>query len=260
MKKKTQHKANNGDEKQKAETPQKVDLNTISKEDKITHSFKQQLNKQKSKYESQLAERNKEFEELKSRLEKLENPEKYKEKFRNDFENDDKYIDYLVEQRMNRMFKEKDEESRKKEVIESQKRERSKRISERINKCFATDDEKQDYLTKVQQAFDQGLEELIDRERYVSEYIQNSENGPRLLYELATNADLVKTVFSQADPMSRIMELKLYEREMAKNKEQKRTSPAINPNMVIGKPGISTSKSSDIFSNDADLKSFIRRR
>ena len=53
-------------------------MNTISKEDKIKHSFKQQLNKQKNKYETQLAERNREFEELKSRLEKLENPEKYK--------------------------------------------------------------------------------------------------------------------------------------------------------------------------------------
>ena len=190
----------------------------------------------------------------------MENPEKYKEKFRNDFENDDKYIDYLVEQRMNRMFKEKDEETRKQRAIEVQRRERANKISERINKCFATDEEKQDYLTTVQQAFDQGLEELIDKERYVSEYIQNSDNGPRLLYELATNAELVKNVFSQADPMSRIMELKLYEREMAKNKEHKKTAPVMNPNMVIGKPGISTSKTSDIFANDADLKSFIRKR
>ena len=259
MKKKSRQKKS-GEEIPKTESPQKVDLNTISKEDKITHSFKQQLNKQKNKYEAQLAERNREFEELKGRLEKLENPEKYKEKFRNDFENDDKYIDYLVEQRMNKMFKEKDEEKRKQKAVEAQNRERTNKISERINKCFATDEEKQDYLTTVQQAFDQGLEELIDREKYVSEYIQNSENGPRLLYELATNADLVKAVFSQADPMSRIMELKLYEREMAKNKEQKKTSPVVNRNMVIGKPGISTNKTSDIFSNDADLKSFIRKR
>ena len=60
--------------------------------------------------------------------------------------------------------------------------------------------------------------------------------------------------------MSRIMELKLYEREMAKNKVQKKNPTVVNPNMVIGKPGISTNKSSDIFSNDADLKSFIRKR
>lgn len=238
----------------------KVDLNAISKEDKITHSFKQQLNKQKNKYESQLAERNREFEELKSRLERLENPDKYKEKFRNDFENDDKYIDYLVEQRMNKMFAEREEQYKKQRTIDEQKRERSNKINERINKCFATDDEKRDYLITVQQAFDQGLEELIDKEQYVSEYIQNSENGPRLLYDLASKPELVKAVFSQADPMSRILELKLYERELLKGNEQKKAVPTIKPNLVIGKPGISTNKTTDIFSNDAELKAFIRKR
>lgn len=250
---------NHVEEEHKEDEP-KVNLDEISKEDKITHSFKQQLNRQKNKYEAQIAEQKKAFESLQSRLEKLENPEKYRVKLRNDFENDDKYIDYLVEQRMNKMFAERDSESQKQKEIDNYRQEQANAINERISKCFPTEEERKNYLITVQQAFDKGLEQLIDNEKYVCQYIQKSENGPRLLYDLATKPELTQRVFSQADSMSRIMELKLHERDYLKQNEIKNGSPVINTAKVIGKPGVSTNRTTDLFSNNDDLKNFIRRR
>ena len=62
--------------------------------------------KQKQKYESILAEQKKAFASLQDRLDKLENPDKYKEKFRENFQTDDEYIDYIVQQRMNKILDE----------------------------------------------------------------------------------------------------------------------------------------------------------
>ena len=88
----------------------KPDLSKISNEDKITHSFKKQISRQKSKYEKILEENNKRFSELTEELEKLKNPDKYRPKVRQDFETDDEYIDYLTESRVNNILSKKERE------------------------------------------------------------------------------------------------------------------------------------------------------
>lgn len=250
---------NNDEETDISEEPvqKKVDKNQFSDLQKAEHSFKRQLGKQKSKYESQLAEQKKAYEELQSRLDRLENPEKYKEKKRDSFKTDDEYIDYIVQQRMNKIMDEQNENSLREREKEAREIEFHENIDRNINDTFKTEQEKEDYYNVVKNAFDKGLEELMDKEKYVAEYIMKNPTGPRLLYELAKDPKKVNKIYSQRDPMSRLFELKMLERELNSAPVQK-TSP--NLQKAIGKPGISKNETTDIFSNNKDLKSFIRRR
>ena len=237
---------------------QKADKNQFSDLEKAEFSFKKQLGKQKQKYESILADQKKAFASLQERLEKLENPDKYKEKFRENFQTDDEYIDYIVQQRMNKILDEQNEKAMKDREEEAKAEEAREFIDKNIETCFTTDEARTDYFNTVKAAFDEGLQELMDKEKYVAEYIMRNPNGPRILYELAKDKEKVRQIYSQGDPMSRLFELKMIEREIL-------TKPAAdksNPNLqkAIGKPGISKETTTDIFSNKDDLKRFIRMR
>lgn len=237
---------------------QKADKSQFSDLEKAEFSFKKQLGKQKQKYESILADQKKAFASLQERLEKLENPDKYKEKFRENFQTDDEYIDYIVQQRMNKILDEQNEKAMKDREEEAKAEEAREFIDKNIETCFTTDEARTDYFNTVKAAFDEGLQELMDKEKYVAEYIMRNPNGPRILYELAKDKEKVRQIYSQGDPMSRLFELKMIEREIL----TKPTADKSNPNLqkAIGKPGISKETTTDIFSSKDDLKRFIRMR
>ena len=236
----------------------KADKSQFSDLEKAEFSFKKQLGKQKQKYESILADQKKAFASLQERLEKLENPDKYKEKFRENFQTDDEYIDYIVQQRMNKILDEQNEKAMKDREEEAKAEEAREFIDKNIETCFTTDEARTDYFNTVKAAFDEGLQELMDKEKYVAEYIMRNPNGPRILYELAKDKEKVRQIYSQGDPMSRLFELKMIEREIL----AKPAADKANPNLqkAIGKPGISKETTADIFSNKDDLKRFIRMR
>jgi len=255
--------ANMDDEIDISEEPEpkkdpKPDKSQFSDLEKAEFSFKKQLGKQKQKYESILADQKKAFASLQERLEKLENPDKYKEKFRENFQTDDEYIDYIVQQRMNKILDEQNEKAMKDREEEAKAEEAREFIDKNIETCFTTDEARTDYFNTVKAAFDEGLQELMDKEKYVAEYIMRNPNGPRILYELAKDKEKVRQIYSQGDPMSRLFELKMIEREIL----TKPTADKSNPNLqkAIGKPGISKETTADIFSSKDDLKRFIRMR
>jgi phosphopantetheine adenylyltransferase len=237
---------------------QKADKSQFSDLEKAEFSFKKQLGKQKQKYESILADQKKAFASLQERLEKLENPDKHKEKFRENFQTDDEYIDYIVQQRMNKILDEQNEKAMKDREEEAKAEEAREFIDKNIETCFTTNEARTDYFNTVKAAFDEGLQELMDKEKYVAEYIMRNPNGPKILYELAKDKEKVRQIYSQGDPMSRLFELKMIEREIL----TKPTANKSNPNLqkAIGKPGISKETTADIFSSKDDLKRFIRMR
>ena len=237
---------------------QKADKSQFSDLEKAEFSFKKQLGKQKQKYESILADQKKAFASLQERLEKLENPDKYKEKFRENFQTDDEYIDYIVQQRMNKILDEQNEKAMKDREEEAKAEEAREFIDKNIETCFTTDEARTDYFNTVKAAFDEGLQELMDKEKYVAEYIMRNPNGPRILYELAKDKEKVRQTYSQGDPMSRLFELKMIERELLAKPQVEKQNP--NLQKAIGKPGMSKETTTDIFSNKEDLKRFIRMR
>lgn len=248
--------------------PDKKDKSQYSDMEKAEYSFRKQLSKQKQKYENMMAEQNKAFEEMKSRLEKLENPEKYKNKLRNDFETDDQYIDYIVQQRMQKFFDEENQKNAKLKEEEAAELEHQEAINTNIVNCFKTEAEQKDYYTVVKNAFDHGLEALMDKEGMVAEYIMKSANGPKILYELAKDPNKVKQIYGQMDPQSRFFELKMLEREIL-SRPVEPVAPAVapapvqqNPNLAkpVGTPGLAKGNTKDMFEDKDDLRAFLRRR
>lgn len=156
----------------------KTDKSQFSDLEKAEFSFKKQLGKQKQKYESILADQKKAFASLQERLEKLENPDKYKEKFRENFQTDDEYIDYIVQQRMNKILDEQNEKAMKDREEEAKAEEAREFIDKNIETCFTTDEARTDYFNTVKAAFDEGLQELMDKEKYVATCKRSSPMVP----------------------------------------------------------------------------------
>lgn len=249
----------------KVETETKPNLNEIDPLKKAEYSFHKQFSRQKRKYEDMLSKQKSDYDALVKRLEALENPVQVKG--RNDFENDDSYIDYLVSERVNKLLAEKEESwnKQKLEAEEKAKQEASEneRINATIRECFGTDEAIKDYQEKVSFAFEQGLSELIDGVPALSNYIQRSKSGPKILYKLATDVDAVNALFEGSpDEFDLQLRIRDLEKTINKPKEEPRpieTQKVVEPPKAIGKPGVSVEKTTDIFDDQKALRNFIRK-
>lgn len=233
--------------------------------EKAEYSFHKQFSKQKKKYEAELARRDESFKQLQDRLDRLENPEKYREKNRNDFSTDDDYINHLVEQRLTKMLEEREKQAAEKAKVEQEQSEKERVENERINNniraCFGTDEKINEYRTKVSEAFEQGLEQLIDNTPELSNYIQRSVNGPKILYKLATDANSVKAIFEGAidnyDIAFRVREL---EKSILAEETKPAAEVAAQTNREsIGTPGKASGKNSafSVFDDPVALRKFM---
>ena len=243
-------------------TDKSVDKSQFTDMEKAQYSFRRQMAKQKEKYEKALSEREEQFKQLMERLEKLENPEKYAAKLRDSFKTDDEYIDYIVQQRMQKILDER-EKAEMQRMQEHEEEERNQQaINTNISECFKTKEEQQDYYNVVQSAFERGLEQLMDKEQMCAEYIMKSPNGPKILYELAKDPQKVQKIYSQMDPQSRFFELKMLEREILSKPAAPAAPAQVNTNLAkpVGTPGLAKGSTKDMFDNKEDLRSFIRKR
>lgn len=261
------------------EQVQKLDKKDILSEktdlEKAQYSFHKQLSKQKAKYEQQIAEAQKRYDDIASRLERLENPDKYREKYRDDFKTDDEYINHLVQQKFEAQWKQTLEEYEKQEKERQEQEEiintyRS-RADESIKKFFPTEEAQKDYHEKVQEALDKGLGDVIDEDEDLAQYIMMSPNGAKIMYELATNIDAVKDLFENTSKWDKQFKIRALEQklmtapapiqppvttpEVEKKEEvvKKETKP-------IGRPGTGESHSlNDVFSNDDAILNYLRK-
>lgn len=224
--------------------------------EKAQFSFHKQFSKQKQRYEAQLAERQRQYEELQARLDRLENPDKYRAKTRNDFSTDDEYIDHIVAQRFNKMMSEQMDAYNKQMTAqrEQEEAENSYReaAQERVNKLFPDEASRAKYQKTIDEALEKGLGTLLDSDAKLSQYIINSDYGPKLLYELATNVNEVKNLFERGDEMDRQFKI----RELEKRLKTQATTQTARP--VIGKPGSGTNTvNKSIYASTKSLLDFI---
>lgn len=247
--------------------------------EKAQYSFHKQLSKQKAKYEQQIAEAQKRYEDIASRLEKLENPDKYREKYRDDFKTDDEYINHLVQQKFESQWKQTLEEYEKQEKEKQEQEEiintYKSRADESVKKFFPTEEAQKDYHEKVQEALDKGLGDVIDEDEDLAQYIMMSPNGAKIMYELATNIDAVKDLFENTSKWDKQFKIRALEQKLmtAPTPVQPTvatpniTSPEVEKKEVvkketkpIGRPGTGESHSlNDVFSNDDAILSYLRK-
>lgn len=250
----------NGDKKVVTE---KTNPSQFSHEEQMTYSFKRQLAKQRSKYEKQIADLQKQWEE---RFDKLENPAKYAPKTRKDFEYDDDYVKYLANEQVNAALeakiaeytKQQEEEQRQAQVDEEYRN----MLDQSVKSIYNTPESEKDWRAKVGEGMKAGLGSLIDGDQDLSNYIIFSPIGPKIMYELATNKKIVQDIFtigmtpdgraiprSPGDRMRKMEELA--ERLSRTDINNIRTN--VQPVKPIGRPGINKEVKKDIFSDPKAL-------
>lgn len=226
-------------------------------EEQAAYSFRKQLNKQKSKYESQYGQLQAQYNELLQRLDKLENPQKYAPLNRQNFQDDDSYIDAIVQQRFDNMWNQRLQEAQQKYQEQQQQDQEVQayrsRQDENVKKLFKTPEAEQQYRAAIKTALDQGLGELIDSDKEIATYIMRSELGPKILYEFATKPQEVQKMFDEnVTPMDRQFMI----RELEGRLRNEMVKPAMP---VVGKPGLSTqAKQGSIFDSDDSIINYLR--
>ena len=233
--------------------------------EKAQYSFYKQLNKEKSKHK-------KEMDELLSRLDKLEHPEKYAPKTRDQYKDDDSFINDLVQDKVNAILQKRMEEEQKalearsaQEAIEKEYRERA---DENIKKLYPTPDEEKNFRSVVQDAIERGLGDLLDTDQELSNYILMSPVGPAIMYELASNEESVKRLFEGArTPIDLQFRIRDIERDVISGIKAKEAATPQNPvtppqtekPKPVGKPGVSKEAKKSIWDDDKALIDFMRR-
>lgn len=233
--------------------------------ERAQYSFYKQLNKQKSLHK-------KEMDELLSRLDKLEHPEKYAPKTRDQYKDDDSFINDLVQDKVNAILRQRMEEEQKalearsaQEAIEKEYRERA---DENIKKLYPTPDEEKNFRSVVQDAIERGLGDLLDTDQELSNYILMSPVGPAIMYELASNEESVKRLFEGArTPIDLQFRIRDIERDVISGIKAKEAATPPNPvtppqpekPKPVGKPGVSKEAKKSIWDDDKALIDFMRR-
>lgn len=232
--------------------------------EKAQYSFKKQFARQKSKYEQELNNFRSEFEKkLSDEIDKVKNPDKYKPKSRADFEYDDDYVSYLTEERVNAALEERMLEYQRQQELEQNQyqieSEYKNVMAQSLKSNFPTPEQQAEWRSKVTEGLNKGLDDLIDSDRDLSQYIILSPVGPKIIYELATNPKAVQDIFtigttpsgkfierSATDKMRKIEELA----DRLTRNNNNRTTSNIRP---IGKPGITKNVKKDIFDDKKAL-------
>lgn len=235
----------------------------FSDKEKQEYAFNKRLSREKKKYREILSEQDKRFQELQAKLDRLENPDKYKPKSRNDFENDESYIDHLVSERVQNILNAQMEQYQKQQQeyneynqIEAEYR---SKVDANVAELFPDEVSRNDYQDKVQHALDKGLGDLLDSDLNLSKFIINSKFGPKIMYKLATDVNAVKSLFEDDDVFNRQLVIREIEKEFKQNnvKPVSTARPQIKP---IGRPGMKQNTPTNSLDDDKAILNMLRRR
>lgn len=239
----------------------------------MVYSFKRQLGKSKDRYESQLNDSNKRFDEVMKRLGALENPEKPLR--REDFKTDDEFIDKLIDTGVEKRWAAKEaqmrEEYERYAKEQQEEMEQRKELDDGINKWWPSQEERQKYVDAVQKAYDVGLKELLEKEQNVLNYLFQTPNQSLVLYKLATDKKAVTDIFSIKNPLMRLMAVRDLENELVRERNTPAPTPApqvasqVAPQQPVnnlakpvGKPGSMVEATPDLFDDTDALRNALR--
>lgn len=223
-----------------------------TKEERITHSFKKQFQRQARRHSAELAEKDRQLNELAARLDRLENPEKYREKTRNDFSTDDDYINHLVQQKLDAMLQKSSDEAAQQQArqqeLDAQVEEYRDRQQQNIERLYPSESERSAYYSAVKSAIDAGLGKLLDTDPELSQYIMRSEYGPKIMYRLATDRKTVEELFRSTNQLDRQFKIRELERTLSRTGRK-----------PLGRIG-QTSERHDTFDSNRSILDYLAKR
>lgn len=239
--------------------------------DEMLYSLKRQMGKQKDRWESKLSEYEKKFGAFQDELNKFKNPEK--ELNPEDFATYGDYAKAIIEQEMNKRWADK-EKSMREEYEQYQKQyeqemQHRTELDKGISKWYPDEASRTAWHDTVSKAYEDGLEELLNAEKNIVEYLHQTPNYPLILEHFATHKDQVQKIMSLGSPLMRILAVHDLENKLVEERGAKNVAPAPAPTNVapapaptetpkpvnnlakpVGKPGNGTEAEPDIFGGD----------
>lgn len=236
--------------------------------DEMLYSLKRQMGKQKDRYENKLTEWDKKFGAFQEEFNSFKNPEK--ELNPEDFATYGEYAKAVVEKEVERRWADKEKSMREEyENYQKQYEQDMKHRSELdkgINKWYPDETSRTAWHETVSKAYEDGLEDLLNQEKNIVEYLHQTPNYPLILEHFATHKDQVEQICMLGSPLMRILavhdlENKLVaERSATQSPTPTNVTPAPTPTETpkpvnnlarpVGKPGNMTEAEPDIFGGD----------
>lgn len=237
--------------------------------DEMLYSLKRQMGKQKDRYENKLTEWDKKFGAFQEQFNKWANPEK--ELNPEDFATYGEYAKAVVEKEVERRWADKEKSMREEyENYQKQYEQDMKHRSELdkgISKWYPDEASRTAWHDKVSKAYEDGLEDLLNQEQNIVEYLHQTPNYPLILEHFATHKDQVEQICMLGSPLMRILAVHDLENKLVAERSAKNVAPAPSPTNVtpapvetpkpvnnlarpVGKPGNGTEAEPDIFGGD----------
>ena len=237
--------------------------------DEMLYSLKRQLGKQKDRYENKLTEWDKKFGAFQEEFNSFKNPEK--ELNPEDFATYGEYAKAVVEKEVERRWADKEKSMRAEyEQYQQQYEQDMKHRSELdkgINKWYPDETSRSAWHETVSKAYEDGLEDLLNQEKNIVEYLHQTPNYPLILEHFATHKDQVEQICMLGSPLMRILAVHDLENKLVAERSAKNVAPAPAPTNAtpapvetpkpvnnlarpVGKPGNGTEAEPDIFGGD----------
>lgn len=234
--------------------------------DEMLYSLKRQMGKQKDRWESKLSEYEKKFGAFQEEFNSFKNPEK--ELNPEDFATYGEYAKAVVEKEVERRWADKEKSMRAEyEQYQQQYEQDMKHRSELdkgINKWYPDEASRTAWHETVSKAYEDGLEDLLNQEKNIVEYLHQTPNYPLILEHFATHKDQVEQICMLGSPLMRILAVHDLENKLV---AEHSATPAPAPTNVapapvetpkpvnnlarpVGKPGNMTEAEPDIFGGD----------
>lgn len=234
--------------------------------DQMVHSFKRQIAKNNDKWNKRFADYDKEFGSFKEQFSKWANPEK--ELNPEDFATYGEYAKAVVEKEVERRWADKEKSMREEyENYQKQYEQDMKHRSEldkEINKWYPDEASRTTWHETVSKAYEDGLEDLLNQEKNIVEYLHQTPNYPLILEHFATHKDQVEQICMLGSPFMRILAVHDLENKLVAERSatpapaptNAAPAPVETPKPVnnlarpVGKPGNGTEAEPDIFGGD----------
>lgn len=234
--------------------------------DEMLYSLKRQMGKQKDRWESKLSEYEKKFGAFQEEFNSFKNPEK--ELNPEDFATYGEYAKAVVEKEVERRWADKEKSMREEyENYQKQYEQDMKHRSELdkgINKWYPDETSRKAWHDTVSKAYEDGLEDLLNQEKNIVEYLHQTPNYPLILEHFAKHKDQVEQICMLGSPLMRILAVHDLEKKLV---DERGATPAPAPTNAtpapvetpkpvnnlarpVGKPGNMTEAEPDIFGGD----------
>lgn len=246
--------------------------------DRMVYSLKRQMGKQRDSLESKIAGYDKRFSDMENRFNKVLNPEKPLR--RSDFGSDEEFIDKLIDTGVEKRWAEREakmrEEYEKYEAERKAQEEQARELEEGISKWYPDEAKRKEWYDTISRAYGEGLQELLEKEENVMNYLYQTPNQSLILYKLATDPKAVQSIFSIKNPLMRLMAVRDMENELVRERnnpapapapvqtqapkvEQANQAPVNNLAKAVGKPGAQIEAVPDAFDNTDSLRELLRK-